>query len=342
MEFFFARKIRLTLNPMKNILLIQTSFIGDVILATAMLEDLHDSFPEAKIDLLVRKGNESLFKGHPFVSEVLVWDKRNAKYKSLFDLLKKVRRNRYDLLINLQRFATTGLFSVLSRAKEIRGFSKNPFAVFFSKRVGHSIGDGTHEIQRNRLLIEDLCNSAASSPRLYPEQLDLGKTPIKGDFVCMAPNSVWFTKMLPKQKWIELIQQLPKDIEIALLGAPGEKAVCDAIIESVKERGGVYNLCGTLSLLESAALMKMAKMNYVNDSAPLHLCSAVNAPQLAFFCSTSPAFGFTPLSEKSLVLEADIKPSCKPCGLHGKKACPENHFKCGDISMDKAVGFLID
>ena len=120
---------------MKNILLIQTSFIGDVILATAMLEDLHDSFPEAKIDLLVRKGNESLFKGHPFVSEVLVWDKRNAKYKSLFDLLKKVRRNRYDLLINLQRFATTGLFSVLSRAKEIRGFSKNPFAAFFSKRV---------------------------------------------------------------------------------------------------------------------------------------------------------------------------------------------------------------
>lgn len=325
---------------MKNILLIQTSFIGDVILSTALLEDLHKSLPNTKIDILVRKGNESLFKGHPFLGEVFVWDKRNYKYKNLFFLLKKVRSEKYDLLINLQRFATTGLFSVFSKAKEVRGFSKNPFSVFFSKKVDHTIGNGTHEIHRNRNLVSDICHESPAMPRLYPGLIDIEQTPIQGDFVCMAPNSVWFTKMLPKEKWIELIQRIPQNLEIALLGAPGEKGLCDSIIESIKDRVGVYNLCGTLSLLESAALMKKAKMNYVNDSAPLHLCSAVNAPQLAFFCSTSPDFGFTPLSEKSLVLESNPKPSCKPCGLHGKKACPNDHFACGDIGLDEAVRFL--
>ena len=66
---------------MEKILLIQTSFIGDVILSTALIEQLHDRFPRVKIDLLLRKGNESLFKGHPFLGRVYVWDKKGGKYK---------------------------------------------------------------------------------------------------------------------------------------------------------------------------------------------------------------------------------------------------------------------
>jgi heptosyltransferase-2 len=69
-------------------------------------------------------------------------------------------------------------------------------------------------------------------------------------------------------------------------------------------------------------------MNYVNDSAPLHLASAVNASVTAIFCSTVPDFGFGPLSDKSRVVETQEKLDCRPCGLHGFKACPEGHFKC--------------
>jgi heptosyltransferase-2 len=76
-------------------------------------------------------------------------------------------------------------------------------------------------------------------------------------------------------------------------------------------------------------------MNYVNDSAPLHLSSAMNAPVTAFFCSTVPEFGFTPLSEESNIVEVKQKLTCRPCGLHGYKKCPEGHFKCGnDIAID--------
>ena len=75
-------------------------------------------------------------------------------------------------------------------------------------------------------------------------------------------------------------------------------------------------------------------MNYVNDSAPLHFASAVNAPVKAVFCSTVPEFGFGPLSEHAEIVEVKDKLGCRPCGLHGAKSCPRGHFKCAhDISL---------
>ncbi|MGH2566186.1 MAG: glycosyltransferase family 9 protein, partial [Ginsengibacter sp.] len=78
----------------------------------------------------------------------------------------------------------------------------------------------------------------------------------------------------------------------------------------------------------SVALMKNAVMNYTNDSAPLHFASAVDAPVTAIFCSTVPAFGFYPLSLKSFIVETKQTLACRPCSLHGLKACPLGHFKC--------------
>jgi heptosyltransferase-2 len=90
------------------------------------------------------------------------------------------------------------------------------------------------------------------------------------------------------------------------------------------------NLAGSLSLLESAELMRGATMNYVNDSAPMHLCSSVNAPVTAIFCSTIPSFGFGPLSENSRIIETKEELPCRPCGLHGFKTCPKGHFLCAE------------
>ncbi|MGI9138102.1 MAG: glycosyltransferase family 9 protein, partial [Sediminibacterium sp.] len=96
---------------MKKILVIQTAFIGDVVLATSLLESLHQELPAAKNDLLVRKGNESLFQGHPFLQEVLIWDKKNNKYQNWLNLLFKIRSNKYEVVINAQRFAATGAWT---------------------------------------------------------------------------------------------------------------------------------------------------------------------------------------------------------------------------------------
>jgi ADP-heptose:LPS heptosyltransferase len=153
---------------MKRILVIQTAFLGDAVLVTAILEKLHAFFPDAAIDLVVRKGNEGLFEGHPFLHELHVWDKRQGKTRALFKLIGALRKTEYDHIINAQRFFSTGLMMVLARGKEKVGYDKNPLSFLFDHRVKHVIGDGRHEVDRLNALIMHLTDGARPLPKLYP------------------------------------------------------------------------------------------------------------------------------------------------------------------------------
>lgn len=316
-------------KPTQKILVIQTAFIGDAILATSLLEKLNVFYPKSQIDYLVRKGNDSLFKAHPFINKLYVWDKNKGKYKDLYRILKSVRAQKYDYVVNLQRFATTGLFTAFSKAKVKIGFKKNPFSFLFSQAFEHKIDNSNHEVERNQLLIENLTDKTALKPKLYPLVSDFEKVTDykKDEFICISPASVWFTKQFPVSKWIEFINKVDEKYNIYLLGGPDDKIICKNIIKT-SENKKVFNLAGNLNLLQSAALMKDAKMNFSNDSAPLHLASAMNAKVTSVFCSTIPEFGFGPLSDNRKIVQVKENLECRPCGLHGKKECPEGHFNC--------------
>ncbi len=313
-------------------LVIQTAFTGDVILATALLEKIHTSFPDAEISMLVRKGNETLLSNHPFLKEVLIWNKKENKLNNLRKLITVVRAKNFDYAINLQRFASSGILTVFSGAKEKLGYAKNPMSLFYTKRLPHTIGDGTHEIERNQTLIKHLVDKTISKSRLYPSESDkksiseyTGKK-----YITISPGSIWFTKTFPAYKWIELIEKYktnsPETV-IYLLGSKAESILGDELIAKSFHLNTI-NLAGALSFLESTALMQTSEMNYVNDSAPLHMASAINAPVTAVYCSTVPRFGFGPLSDVSRIAETELNLSCRPCGLHGYKSCPMSHFKC--------------
>jgi ADP-heptose:LPS heptosyltransferase len=318
-------------------LIIQTAFIGDVILATAVAEKLHLHYPDARIDFVLRKGNEALLAYHPFIKNVYIWDKKQGKIKNLLSLTQQIRLQKYDSVIDLHRFASSGVIAGFSGAHEIIGFDKNPLSFLFSKKIKHQIGNGKHEVERNQQLIEHITDNKVVSPKLYPteENFESVKKYKNAEYVCLAPTSVWFTKQYPKEKWIELCDQLPEDLTIYLLGAPGDSIACGQI-KSSSTNQNIINLAGKLNFLESAALMKDAKMNYVNDSGPMHIASAMNASTTAIFCSTVPAFGFGPLSEDSQIIETKLALECRPCGLHGHKNCPQGHFKCG-FSVETGV-----
>ena len=312
-------------------LILQTAFLGDVVLATPLVESLRAAYPDAAIDFLVRKGNESLLTGHPHLRRVLVFDKKN-KLHSALSLIKTLRAERYDLVLNLHRFASSGVIAALSAAREIRGFSKNPFAFAFTHRFPHVLEGGLHEVDRNLSLLKGWVQHPVRRPKLYPPADAATDRPTE-PYVCIAPTSVWFTKQWPAEKWSALIRSLPPEWSIVLLGGPGDREACNALIAG-SGRSGVWNMAGTLSLLASAAWMQHAVMTYANDSAPVHLASAVNAPVTAVFCSTVPSFGFGPLSDRSRIVEATSPLPCRPCGLHGHKNCPEGHFRCAmDIEI---------
>jgi heptosyltransferase-2 len=317
---------------MQKVLVIQTAFIGDAVLATALLEKLHQCHSHAQIDLLVRKGNEGLFSGHPFLRGLLVWDKEKNKYRHLLSLLIRIRRERYDLVVNVQRFAATGFLTAFSGARQTVGFDKNPFSFLFTYNIKHEIRGAEkaiHEIDRNQRLIARWTDDLPAKPALYPLDADrmITETYTCNPYITLAPSSVWFTKQFPAEKWIEFLDRLSPRYAVYILGGPDDFILGESIREKTAHTS-VVNLCGRLTFLQSAALQQKAVMNYVNDSAPLHFASSVNAPVTAIYCSTVPAFGFGPLSENSHIVQTKKTLACRPCGLHGKKACPLAHFDC--------------
>ncbi len=340
---------------MKQFLIIQTAFLGDAVLATALIEKLHAFYPDAAIDLMVRKGNDGLFTDHPFLRKLFIWDKRSKKNTNLFKLIGELRKTEYDHIINAQRFLSTGLMTALASGKEKIGFDKNPLSFLFDRKVKHAIPDPAkirpydpsssadntvHEVVRLNALIAHITDGSRPLPSLHPSQSDRAAVDhliisSSDHLIVIAPASVWYTKQWPEEKWIELIQTLPTDRRVLLIGAPGDVPLCDRIVKAAG-RGEV--LAGRLTLLQTAALMQRAEMNYVNDSAPLHIASAMNAPVTAIFCSTVPAFGFGPLRENGRVVERSQPLYCRPCGLHGYKACPERHFKCArEIGVERVM-----
>lgn len=324
------------LQPPQKFLIIQTAFIGDVVLVTPVIEKLKRFFPGCIIDIVVRKGNESLLDNHPHLRRIIVFDKKKNKYINLFKLIREIRAERYEVVINAQRFFTTGLITVLSAGATTIGFDKNPLSPLFDVKVGHHIENGLHETERNLKLIDSLTDSSPEKPRLYPSPNDYSKTQKTQPYICIAPASVWFTKQFPAAKWMELIRQIPERYTIYLLGSASDQRLCEIIKEGSPQQQ-VEILAGRLTFLESAALMKYAVMNYVNDSAPLHFASAMNAPVTAVYCSTVPKFGFGPTSDISYIAEIDYDLYCRPCGLHGYKACPEKHFRCSEVRTDRMI-----
>lgn len=322
---------------MKKILIIQTAFLGDVILATPVISEMARIYPACKIDVLVRKGNESLLKNNPFINDVFVFDKQKGKYSSILKLIKQFRTHKYDEIINLQRFASSGLITVLSGAKATIGFNKNPFSFLFTKKVKHLM-DNRHEVERNLECIKHHGANTIRKPELFPADSDYQKVlPFQqhGAYFCLAPASVWFTKQLPFDKWVTLGKILSKKGKVYLLGGKEDRVLCEEIRAEIDSEN-CLNLAGELNLLQSAALIKSAQRNYVNDSGPMHICSAMNAPVTAFYCSTIPAFGFGPLSDDSKINQIQENLYCRPCGIHGFKSCPEKHFRCGhEIILDE-------
>lgn len=338
----------MTPGSAKPILIIQTAFIGDTILASAFAKSVHERYPDSPIHFFLRKGNESVNQGLPFIQKTWVWDKKEGKVRSLFRLIRELRQYEFRAVFNLHRHFNSGLITALMKAPAKLGFKQNPLSFFFTHKIEHHIphvvnGNAWHEVQRNHQLLHAYDPSIPLEhdakrlrPHLPVQQKNFDKVASYQEkpYVVVAPASVWFTKQWEEEKYRELVEQLSQSFQVLLIGGPDDHALC----ERVKSQSLAINLCGKLNLLDSAALMKNAQRVFVNDSGPLHLASSMNAKTTAFFCSTITDFGYGPLADDAIMLESPTKLECRPCGLHGHKACPLGHFRCSkNIEVQTAL-----
>jgi heptosyltransferase-2 len=335
-----------------TILIIQTAFIGDTILASHFARAVKDQYPNSKIHFFLRQGNESVIQGLSSIEKVWVWNKQGGKTKNLIKLILEMRKIRFGKVFNLHRHFNSGVVSALMKSNFKVGFKQNPLSFFYTHKVNHLIPHKSksgvwHEVQRNLQLLQQSApaleivdNSKIYKPELPLQDKHFAKVAphSEGIYFVVAPASVWFTKAWSEHKYRELTVELAKQGKVLFIGASSDKELCDRIRADISN---TENLCGQLNLLDSAALMKKAKRVFVNDSAPLHLASCVNAKTTAIFCSTVQEFGYTPLADDSVVVDMGSTLSCRPCGLHGYKACPLTHFKCSeDIEIKRVLATI--
>lgn len=317
---------------MKKILVIQTAFLGDVLLATAIIEKLTLFYPDAELHFMLRKGNENLLLTNPKVTKLWIWDKQNAKYKHWWQLLKSVRVQAFDLIVNLQRYWSTALFTLLARAKYTLGFRTTLLSLAYDRSVKF-VKKNRHELQRNQDLIIHLTDENFCYPKLYPNLADKQKAEkiatLPRPYITISPVSLWPTKTYPIAKWAEFLKQISRKMSVYFLGSLADAPIAEQIILASENNNlQMKNCCGELALIPSGVLMQGAQMNYTLDSAATHLATAMQAPVSSLFLSTSPIFGFAPAGKHAYVVESNAKLPCKPCTNHGRKSCPKGHFRC--------------
>ncbi|MGB1076056.1 MAG: glycosyltransferase family 9 protein [Flavobacteriales bacterium] len=335
----------------RRVLFIQTAFIGDAVLMSSAIRSWKQKHPETICEVVVRKGNESLYMTHPEVDEVWVWDKsKKGRNRRLVALGWQLRKRKYDVVFNIHRHVSSGLLTWLTGAPQRVGYASNPLAWAFTHRVSHNIGDGRHEVER----LGDLLNACDGKrvhddwliPTLYPsahdqqlvENIIVDSGWAGSSYVVLAPSSQWHTKQWPEENWRLLAAALDRaQVPLALIGAPTDLDLLNRCQSSTPSARVLANL----TLLQAYELVRRAGALVTHDSAPLHWASGSNVPTVALFCSTVPAFGFGPLADARCVIETEKTLNCRPCGLHGHAVCPQGHFACADIPVQRVQAAVL-
>ncbi len=309
-------------------LVLQTSFLGDVVLTTPLLAWLAERGP---VDVVATPAGAAILDGHPAVRRVIAYDKRGADagLAGIRRLAARLRGEGYGAAYLAQGSARTAALARLAGIPVRRGFDTSAGRLLYTARVRYRKA----EHHARRLL--DLAAPAdvpLPRPSLHPSVADhdaaralLATAPF-GDapFVALAPGSVWGTKRWPA--YPALVTALPAALGIVVVGGPDDGEQARAIAAAAP--GRVLDATGALRILATAALLGSARALVTNDSLPQHLASAMDVPTITVFGPTVPQFGFGPLATRSAVVEHPGPLPCRPCSSHGPATCPMGHWRC--------------
>ena len=322
-----------------NILIIRFGSIGDIILTSAFVRQVRKAYPEAAIDYVLKKEFYELLQYNPNIDHIYKYD-TSTKLPGLKKLRETLKTKGYDYIFDLQNnFRSNYLLKAFPDAKkgQIDKLKIKRALLIYLKinRYG--------KILPVPLRYLKTAEAAAVKDDGLGLELLLGDNihapEIEGKYIAIAAGAAHFTKRWPLEKFKTLIQKIidNHNLNIVLLGGKEDTSVFSTLEISDK----VINFTGRLNLLESAAVIKNAAALISNDSALMHMATAVDTPVAAIFGSTSEELGFFPFRGKSLVLQNEGL-WCRPCTHIGRNRCPLGHFKCmEEITADNVYNGLI-
>jgi heptosyltransferase-3 len=312
-----------------RILVIKLKQPGDVLVSTPVIAALKEAWPGCRLTYLVPKGAEDMVADHPGLDGLLVVDRRGETWAQAFAFIRNLRRQRFDLVLELSGGDRGAIYARLSGARERLGFAHPRQPVWQRRgcftRLLPRPPVTMHLVDQNLAAVRAL-GIEPVNPRLQffwdrqVEQrvfdllasLDLARRP----FAVMHPGAGWRFKCWTPTGYARVLEALEQDwgLPTVLTGtrAAHEQELLAAIRRET--RAAPLDLVGRLSLKELGALIAKARLFFGMDSAPMHLAAAVNTPAVALF-GPSGVFNWGPWGEGHLVIKQDW--DCLPCGRDG-------------------------
>lgn len=326
------------MNKQEKILVLQTSFLGDVVLTTPLLSELRRRFPSATVTVLCTPQARSLLEGNPDVDEILVDDKRGEGrgWPGLWRRAKDLKRRGFTMAFSPHKSLRSALLLFLAGIPCRVGFRQSAGWFFYHRRVDRD--PGRHDVERNLSLLRPFGVEPGECRRELRVEVDPGaRAEVErllrssgvergGIIFGINPGSVWPTKRWTAEGYAELMVRLKQRYSCALLlfGGPEDRESV-ARIQELSGHAGI-DLAGKIALRDLACAVEWCNVFITNDSGPMHIAVARGVPVVAIFCATTPALGFYPYSSKAVVVEKDLP--CRPCGSHGGRRCPLGTEDC--------------
>ncbi len=324
------KSLNIDKSKIKNILIVQTAFIGDVILITPLINAVNKLFPNSTIDVMVTPQTSNILYNNPQINSLIIFDKKKNKLGSFLKVLRQIKSNNYDISFSPHSSITTALLMYFGKIPIRVGFDRWLARYLLSLKIPHL--ENVHKVKKNLFLLSQFSDEKFSmQTELFPSAEMIKKAEnLVSDFkestkklIAIAPGSNWFTKRWPGNYYKELVIKLAElGYGIIFIGSKEERDLC----EEIKSKKNSINLAGELSLLESAAVIKLCDLMICNDSGALHLADAMQTDVFAFFGPTIKSIGYYPFRENDKVLEVDL--DCRPCSSHGTNVCPLGHHNC--------------
>ncbi|HEX4825498.1 MAG TPA: lipopolysaccharide heptosyltransferase II [Candidatus Polarisedimenticolaceae bacterium] len=314
-----------------EILVVQTAFLGDIVLTTPLLREIKRANPGSRTTVATTPLGAALLAGHPAVDALHVLDKRGATKGPLGMLtaVRELRGKRFDVSIAAQRSSRTGLIVRFAGGLKRVGFGGAAGQWAYTDRVKW---DGAvHAVHRYLALAGPLGGRPDADPQPMLAVHEAARSRIHkllgdgDDLLAISPGSIWGTKRWTPEGFAAVARSA-KDMGLrpVLVGSPDEADLCRSIADLA---GGVPVLAGTTNIPDLVALLARSKALVVNDSGPGHVASAVGTPVVAIFGPTVPAFGYTPFGPRNMIVE-NPGLECRPCDRHGPQVCPLRHHRC--------------
>jgi len=328
---------------LERVLIIRLSSIGDVVLATPVIRNLKEKYPDCKIDFLVKSRYYDLLKSNPLLNKVFCL-KDGGGIPALTAILKEIKQVRYSLILDLHRNLRSRIINIMSRKEKSIGYKKPKLKRWFLIHFKKNYYNDIHTITQLYLkaLEEYGVDQKNICPELFPDETLTKKVTFLFEendihenerIIVFVPGAGMMTKEWPIEYYSALGKLLFKayNPKIIVLGNEKDKEKAEILRDEFKEN--LLSLAGMTTLLEAAAIIKKANLVVTNDSGLMHISQAMDVPSVAIFGPTVKEFGFFPQRIHSPVIETELY--CRPCSVFGSNRCKKEHFKCmKEISPD--------